>query len=407
MLTGERRLDVLADDAFRLACLCSSAAFDRAVEAEIRLLSHRVDVGHFAWLVNERHRIGPLVHAMLKRLSPDAVPPALRAALVQPARDNAIRSLQAQRTLVELARRFRQAGIAWLPFKGATLALRYYAQAGQRHVNDMDVWVRETDLPGADKVLRGLGYVRVDGELHADLAARGARHAAYLGLYYHEAQYCSPVHGRLELHWRLTDNPHQLRISPEAMLARGATLEVGGERLPVMADDDLLLYLCEHGSRHGWGRLKWLVDLPRIIDSRTWDWSALFERARQSGAWPALRLALALCEALLGWEPPPEVRKALSSWRLRGPAVRLALGFLSAPMEKSSQPFQEVAALVTREVALALLLTNTPRAMVHQASHYLLSPNDLRVVALPDRWFNLYYVLRPFLLIVRRMRPAP
>jgi hypothetical protein len=62
-----------------------------------------------------------------------------------------------------------------------------------------------------------------------------------------------------------------------------------------------LLYLCAHGARHSWFRLKWLVDLPYVLQSKAWDWPALFAKARRMGCADALLLGLVLSQRLLGW----------------------------------------------------------------------------------------------------------
>ena len=172
--------------------------------------------------------------------------------------------------------------------------------------------------------------------------------------------------------------------------------------LRVMRDMDLLLYLCEHGARHGWSRLKWLADLPRVLADRGWDWPTVLGGARQVGCNQSLILGLALCQDLFGWSPPPEVRKAIAQSRRLPLALRLIRKSWDAPAPAKSVPFAQVARIVLQELALNVLLTNTLRSVVHQIGRYLLSPNDLRVMRIPDRWFGLYYLMRPVLILARR-----
>lgn len=366
-----------------------------------RLLSV-VDVPAFIELVLTRHRIGSIVHAVLGKLPAQDLPPGLIGPLAEAARHNAVKALQAIRTHIMLARWFADAGIDWLPFKGTTLALRYYLDASVRQVNDLDIWVPADRLAQARAILREHGLQVLDANIHGDLAARGKRHSAYLAAYYHEEQHYSPEFGRLELHWRLADNPYQFRLAPAGILANADTIQVGGASVRVMSDMDLLMYLCEHGARHGWNRLKWLADLPRVLADRAWDWPTVLGRARQVGCYQSLILGLALCQDLFGWCPPPEVRKAIAQSRRLPLALRLIRKSWDAPALAKSVPFAQVARIVLQELALNVLLTNTPRSVVHQVWRYLLSPNDLRVMRIPDRWFGLYYLMRPALILARR-----
>ena len=387
---------------FQLACVCCRAAPTAQDRAEIRRLLGLVDVPAFVDLVVTRHRIGSIVHAVLCRLPAQELPPGLMEPLSQAARHNAVKALQAKRTHIMLARWFAEAGIDWLPFKGATLALRYYQDASTRQVNDLDIWVPADSLAQVRAILGEHGLRVLDANIHGDLAARGKRHSAYLAAYYHEEQHYSPEFGRLELHWRLADNPFQFRLAPEWILANADMMQVGSASVRVMKHMDLLLYLCEHGARHGWSRLKWLADLPRVLADRAWDWPTVLGRARQVGCYHSLILGLALCQDLFGWYPPPEVREAIALSRRLPFAQRLIRQSWDAPALTKSVPFAQVSRIVLQELALNAMLTNTLRSVAHQIWRYLLSPNDLRVMKIPDRWFGLYYLMRPVLIVARR-----
>src|SRR5690606_10042195 len=57
----------------------------------------------------------------------------------------------------------RQRGVAVVPFKGPTLALAAFGDIALRSPGDLDLMVREDDLPSMHAVLEGRGFRRVDG----------------------------------------------------------------------------------------------------------------------------------------------------------------------------------------------------------------------------------------------------
>ena len=389
---------------FQLACLCCRVEPTAENQTEIRRLLGEVDVPAFVALVVTRHRIGSLVQSVLSGLPAQDLPPGLMAPLSEAATLNAVKVMQAMRAHALLARWFAEAGVDWLPFKGITLAVRYYVAPSARHANDLDIWVPAGQLDQARAVLHEHGFRELGAHIHGDLAARGKKHAAYLAAHYHEEQQYNPEFGKLELHWRLADDPFQFQLPADQILANADRLQLGGASLPVMCDVDLLLYLCNHGARHGWSRLKWLADLPRVLASRTWDWLQVMGRARQLGCHPSLLLGVALCRDLFAWQPPAEVGTAIArSWRLPL-ALRLMRSSWDAPVPGNEMPLAQAAPQVLRESAFNALLTSSPRSVAYQSWRYLLSPNDLRLLRLPDRWFGLYYPLRPALMIARRAR---
>ena len=389
---------------FQLACVCCRVSPTDADQAEIRRLLGLVDVPAFVDMVVRRHRVGSIAHAVLSRLPAQDLPPGLMEPLSEAARHNAVKALQAKRTHIMLARWFAEAGIDWLPFKGLTVAQRYYDDFAQRQVNDLDIWVPKSNLLQARALLEAHGFRMSDAELHWDLAKRGPQHLDYLLRYYLEEKHYCREFGALELHWQVTANSAQFSIAPQTLLDRAETIELGGVPMRVMNDVDLLLYLCDHGGRHGWYRLKWLADLPRLLVDRKWDWQQVFARARQAGCMRALLLGLALSEDLFGVVHPAEVTRELCGrWflSLTRPLMRVKLQVHAESFEASGHyPVAHRILDVIRGIALSQNL----RAALKHLWRYSLSPNDLKVVNLPDRWFEAYYALRPVLFVARQWR---
>lgn len=363
-----------------------------------------VDVPAFVDLVVTRHRIGPLVHAALGRLPAEDLPAGLMEPLAEAARHNAVKALRAQRTHIMLARWFAQAGIDWMPFKGTTVALRYYEDAATRQVNDLDIWVPGPKLLQAREILATKGFRLDVAARHWDLAKRGPRHLDYLLRYYFEEQHYSAEFGALELHWHLTANPAQFNIAPQLLLDRADSIRLGGATMRVMNDVDLLLYLCEHGGRHGWYRLKWLADLPRLLAHRAWDWPAVLERARASGCLRTLLLGLAICEDLFGVARPEGVTRVVPSWWLASLAGRSVLVELRSVTRVSESHSRLPLSFRFLDVLRGLALSANWRAVRAHLWRYSLSPNDIVIGGLSDRWFNVYYLLRPLLFGVRQCR---
>lgn len=389
---------------FQLACVCCRPSPTAADYVEMRRLLGIVDVPTFVGLVVSRHRIGPLVYAALKRLPAEVLPPGLMAPLAGEARSNSVKALRAVRTHVLLDRWFRAAGIDWLPFKGSTLALRYYGDISLRQVNDQDVWVPIDKLEQAREVLAGHGYCWDPRETCWDLAQRGPRHRKFLLRYFWEEQQLSEEHGRIELHWQLTDNLPMFRLQPAQLLSDADQLPLGGSSLRVMNSSDLLLYLCEHGSRHCWTRLKWLADLPRLLERQSWDWPRLLERARESGCLSALLIGLSLARDLFGWTPPRELERPMDSLRFSTVFLGLVRTGLLAPASWWAQSGQTPEWWLLRVALSRLLLQQDWRARLDSLWRLSVSPHDLRLFALPERLFFLYQPLRPLLLVMRRWR---
>lgn len=389
---------------FQLACLCCRPALTKEDGEEIGSFLRRIDVPTFLELVISRHRIGPLVYAELRRRNPAELPEGLMGPLSQEARANAIRALGQRRTLIMLARWFGAQGIDWMVFKGPAVAQRHYYDVSLRHVNDLDVWVPPEKLLQARKVLSERGFRLDEQARHWDIAARGRRHLDFLLNYYFEEQHDSAEFGPLELHWQLTGNLAQFSIDPQQMMERGREILLGEARVVTMPAEDELLYLCEHGGRHGWYRLKWLADLPRVLESTDWNWKAVFQRARLAGSHKTLLLGLALCRDLFAWPCPAAVADEVAGFRSLAPIAKTVATGLKAPGEIFGRTSQLPFSWRIQDSARAVLLSGGLPAVRSHLYRRMLSPKDLKVLALPDRFFWLYFFLRPALLVTRQLR---
>ena len=388
------------DPALQLACRCCVDGPD----AELLPLLAQIDVPQFLRLVIERHRIGPLVASRLRSLPAAAVPAALRAGLDAELQRNRLRVLKTTRSHLLLDRWFADAGVNWLPFKGLTLASRYYRDPAERQVNDLDIWVPVAQLDGARAILAREGFRFDPASAHWDLAARGPRHRAFLQRWTVEETHLSAEHGGIDLHWQLSDNPALFRLSGEALLAGRQHVDIAGRPMPVMRHEDLLLYLCEHGGKHGWFRLKWLADLPRVLDHQPLDWPALFARARALGCERSLQLGLTLAERLFGWAAPPEVSARTRRFRYRSLLLWLVTALLRDRAEGLRQHATMSRRLMLLTAAARLLLSSHGAALRHGLWRLSLSPQDLRLLPLPDRALPMYRLLRPLLMVWRRAR---
>jgi hypothetical protein len=391
---------------FQLACACCRVKPSERDRAEMTRLLPLVDVPAFLELVITRHRIGPLVHAALSHLQLPAWPEGLLAPLAGETRHNAFKALRAIRTQVLLERWFREAQIPWLPFKGITVAQRYYGQVALRQVNDQDVWVPGSHLAAARAVLAGHNFDH-DIEIgHSNLADRGPRHQAFLADYYFEELHRSDECGLIELHWELAETRSQFNVAPEEILRRADRLAIGGTSVPVMGHVDLLLYLCDHGSRHNWFRLKWLADLPQLLEQPNlrWDWPDVLARARRAGCLRSLLSSLILAEDLFGWVPPPEVARAMRRDARLAVAVAVARAAMRSAPETVWSTDKTPLGWSIRIAASKLALASSLRSVAHQMWRRSISPKDLELLPLPDGWFWLYRFARPLLFAWRRCR---
>jgi hypothetical protein len=256
----------------------------------------------------EFHRVTPLLALALREGGASAVPAPAQAALAAAVRAGASRSLFMIGELARLLQQLAAQGVSAIPFKGPALAAQLYGDPTLRGYSDLDILVRQPDVPTATQTILSLGYQTHEQHSYHDSfrLERGA------------------LKFRLELHWHLMILPEVFPFTPHFDQAweRCKKLPFAGGPVLSLAPEDLLLFLCAHGSRHLWFRLQWICDIAQLLRRYpTLDWAALLERARAAGGQRMLFLGLTLAQELLGAPLPPEAAAAV---RRDAQAARLA-----------------------------------------------------------------------------------
>jgi hypothetical protein len=262
----------------------------------------------------QRHEQGPLLHRLLKAAPTGSVPDAVRHHLQEQATAVAVRNLFLATELLRLLQRLRARAVLAVPFKGPVLAAAAYGSPALRQFVDLDILVDGRDVPRTVRLLERDGY-RPRFPLH------GLRRLIYLQS---EASFDFVRADGLvtvEVHWGLMPRYFGFALGLDSVRDRLVTADLSGTPVPSLPAEDLLLFLCLHGTKHRWSSLKWIGDVAALVAAEeALDWDAVWSRAAALGGERMLRLGLLLATGLLGAGLPPHVDR-----RLRRDPVAAAL----------------------------------------------------------------------------------
>ncbi|WP_131836187.1 nucleotidyltransferase domain-containing protein [Ancylobacter aquaticus] len=372
-----------ADATFALLLrLCALAA--RHGAPDVAAPAGRVDWKAFIRLV-ERHRVPGIVHLALGRLAGDAadeIPGHVRQFVAEKAGVLARNNLAMVAATIRLQKMFDAAGIEAVFFKGALVGQRAYGSVAVKHGKDIDFLVRPDDLPAMFACLAGEGYRPVFPKAPLTPARINALRAFQM-----EAILVDPARGvQLEPHWRLTENRRLLPLAP-LLAATGKRESLGGVSVRGFHPDDEFAYLCVHGARSGWFRLKWLADLHALLAGLPEEERLrLYRHAQARGAGPAALLAFDLCRELLGLPVPAALTRPVEA-PLQRAMRRLCLASLGAAKPQ----------FALRQVVLLPMLHALACGPGHVGTEILrwtVNCQDALDMPLPRRLYFLYPLLR-------------
>lgn len=186
------------------------------------------------------------------RLAP-AVPAAVRDALVRYGKWSGKRRQQLAELQAEALVAFQACGVGSLVLKGETLANRFYPWGFVRHQGDVDLLVREAEVPTAIGALQSIGAQLRKGKASLSAGRMKQEHAAAL----------TRGQPAVDLHWMLRPGPGYAISMKRVWRDRRPVPSLSGITETV-SDDDLLVLLCVSLAAdlgRGGVRLKSLLDL--------------------------------------------------------------------------------------------------------------------------------------------------
>jgi len=342
-----------------------------------------IDWEEFVSLV-DRHRV-LVPHDTLRRALGAQLPDRVEEQLKSRRAEACRHALRQAAELVRLHGAFGAHGIEVIPLKGVMLSVQLFGDPAMRSTRDLDLLVKAESLDEADQILRSDGYRLAD----ADFELTPKRKKWLLRERHHFGYTHDQRHQLVELHWRL------LQWKPEhvaELWKHCQTMTWMGTSFLTLEDDALLLFLCDHGSKHQWRRIKWLADVAGLLaQERSFSWDDLHALADRFD----LSRPLAEAGLLVHW---------LYGIRIPEPLVELIARQKSA----SDLASQSVEAMLLSEEAYSTLSVRLKNAMFLGRNRErlpfgmslrscLLSTDEFKEFPLPDRLFWLYFPLRSLL----------
>ncbi len=261
----------------------------------------------------ERHEVSSLVYQSLNAVCSEAVPADILSSLRRTATAYALRNIALTQQLFKALSLLESHQILALPYKGAVLAANLYKGLGLRQFGDLDILVHEKDFDRAIALLIEQEGYAVDERGWRYLS--DAREAAYVN-----------SSGELPLNNGIAMIDLHHKLLPQHFLSTQATFEelwerrqliaVQGQTVPSLGQEDLLLYLCMHGAKECWKRLKWVCDVAECVRSYPqMDWDVVMAQAAHLGATQILLTGLCLANSLLDVELPELIAHTIRSNR--------------------------------------------------------------------------------------------
>ena len=371
-----------------LVLCCATTAATPARTATASELAPRVRSWELVADIAKRHAVLPLVYRYLKLECPAAVAQEGLAKLRTQWQLIILYNRHLTADLLRLMGILAAAKVPAVSFKGPALAAMAYGSIELRQFSDLDILIHQSDLARVAEILTAEGY----------LSPHTRREGLATG-YFQECEdaFTGPDGlGAVDVHWRIT--PRSFRFAPdeEWLWRRARTVELEFGMVTAIAPEDLLLYLCVHGAKHGWVTLGSICDVAETVRAQPGiDLMEILDNAAALGSRRMLLTGIYLAHALVGAPVGAElVGKARGDRAVIALARRVA-GQLFRGAAQGRADFDPWAVPISSIEGAGARM----RYLVRRA----LAPTmgDYELIALPPSLFPLYWVIRPIRMAVQ------
>jgi hypothetical protein len=354
-----------------------------------RVLENDYDWKLFIQLANH-HRIFSYIYPKLKEI--EWIPSKVLQALYQQYKKNTFKMLQLCGEMEYISQEFNKNEIPLLFLKGPVLAKSLYGDISLRTSCDIDVLILIENLDKAEANLLSLGYVK-DDYIETVLNDWKWRH--------HHITFFHPGKGiKFELHWRLNPGPGKEPGFKELWSRRRISTITRTTPICYLGAEDLFLFLVSHGARHGWSRLRWLLDIKKLMAEEL-DGGKLISLLKRYHFQYLGGQALILTSMLLNNSIPSELLK-LTSGKKPTQLAQNTIFYLERMVNLHTEPLPEEISVYHSQYLFSL--KSFQQRLLFFLSFLHPYPMDAQVLPLPRALHFLYFPLRPFLWILRQKR---
>ncbi|MGB3203543.1 MAG: nucleotidyltransferase family protein [Crinalium sp.] len=349
------------------------------------LVSHNIDWDELVKIAR-RHGVLPLLYWQLKDICPEVVPTDVLVQLRNSNFANTKKNLNLTVELLKLLKLFQSNNIPIIPFKGPILAISVYKHLSLREFVDLDILVPEEFVVRTGEILADCGY-------QPQFNLSDAQKQKYISIGNEQMFRHKDKQVTVDLHWQIL--PKSFKENTALIWASNEQVNFRGNLLPTLSNDVLLLYLCEHGTKHSWSHLKFICDLAELIRCNpNLNWDGILAQSNKIGNQRMLFLGLYLCQDLLGTVLPENISQQVKSNREVENIAHQVQKQLFSPSQESLNVFHQ------RNIYLSTL------SLKDRLGFYLstlITPTliELTMIPLTNWLFPLYYLIRPIRLTLK------
>ncbi|WP_391557582.1 nucleotidyltransferase family protein [Robertmurraya sp.] len=335
------------------------------------------------------HRLHPYIYPILEKYDGEKLPPHIKSRLKNYYVYNTFQMLHLSGEMDKLAKIFMKNDIKSIFLKGPFLGSFIYGDVNLRTSSDLDILISIDELEKVESLIVSLGFEK-DDYIKTVLNDWKWRH--------HHFTFINPnTNVKLEIHWRLNPGPAKEPTFKE-LWERRKKCQISSNYAFQLGEEDMFLFLVTHGARHGWSRLRWLLDI-HYLTSKNINWDASIAYLNRYKLVHLAGQALILSKNLFNTKTTNELSLLISDEK-SNKLAQAAMFYIERMVNLHSDPLPLEISNYHKKHLFDLM--SPSQKFLTLLSHLHPYPIDVETLPLPKQLHILYFPLRPLLWALRK-----
>ena len=359
------------------------------------VLSEKIDWDYLIRLA-KFHKINPLILSLkTKSINANFTPTCFFDELKKQHFLASTQSIIMTKELINVIEVLKEHQIPTIAFKGPVLASCIYGNISARTFGDLDILVHSRDFLKTREILIQKGCLSsinylVSSEKQERKLISAMGECTLIG-----------KGGKIfiDLHQRL-DAGGFFRLSHDFEDVWDNLTEIKLLNYPVqtLSVENLLIYLCMHGTKSLWNRLSLIYDISELIGRYSnLSWSYILQRVKITKTDQMLFLGLTLARDLMNAPLPGDVETAINEdFRCQSLLERTKRKLLYKPLTSQEQDPNYLKQFIFRFQTLSCFQDRWSCIVTLLQCLIYPTQNDREFLKLPKKIYFLYYFIRPF-----------
>ncbi|MFC1488540.1 nucleotidyltransferase family protein [Thermodesulfobacteriota bacterium] len=283
-----------------LLCCARAVLNDEHTQFIKNIDQKKVDWDHLIQMSFDR-RVMPLLYRNLIRSGSNRVPDEFMEKLRHRYLSNATENIYLTGELLKVLELLEGQNILALPFKGPVLAQYLYGDISLRQFSDLDLLIHRKDIIKTRELLLANGY---QDSMNLD----DRQFMAFARIYTQNVFMSHDYRVNLELHWEMSNRYISNDFDIKKLNGCLETIDFSGKKVKNLQVNELLFYLCLHGTKHHWETLEMIYCVAELIRSHPKiDWDRVICLGTHMRSERTLFLGLFLAHDLYGVDLPYKI----------------------------------------------------------------------------------------------------